>query len=88
MLAGKKIADPARVSETPTMIDGEECGTTPMRVTVLPRAVTVLVPPQSAEVPRKLVEEEPMAHSLPGLLENLDITHQLNRDDFELRDTG
>lgn len=51
-LAGKKIADPPRLAELPTMLDGDECGKTPMRVTVLPNAVTVLVPPARAEVIR------------------------------------
>jgi hypothetical protein len=31
------------------MIDGEECGTTPMRVTVIPHAVTVLVPAERVQ---------------------------------------
>ncbi len=38
---------PARPSQfIPAMIDGEPCGTTPMRVSVVPQAVTVLVPPE------------------------------------------
>lgn len=85
ILAGKKIPDPARVSEAPAMIDGEECGTTPIRVTILPKAVTVLVPPQRAEVLRS---DEPLRKRMPGLLESMDVTHQLNYDDYGLRDVG
>lgn len=85
VLAGKKVPDPARVSEAPLMIDGEECGVTPMRVTIVPKAVTVLVPPQHSEV---LVSEEVLHKSMPGLLESMDVTHQLNYDDYGLRDVG
>jgi diacylglycerol kinase family enzyme len=84
-LAGKKIPDPARVSEAPLMIDGEECGTTPMRVTIVPKAVTVLVPPTRAEVQRT---EDPLRKGMPGLLESMEVTHQLNYDDYGLRDVG
>ena len=86
-LAGKKIADPLRVSQVPTMIDGEECGTTPMRVTILPKAVTVLVPQERAEVPKKTAEEDALHQIMPGLLES-DITHQLNNENWGLRDVG
>ena len=47
------------------MIDGEECGATPMRVTVIPHAVNVLVPPaehgkipQPKETPASLTSSE------------------------------
>jgi len=37
----------ARTSQfIPAMIDGDECGTTPMQISVVPQAVTVLVPPE------------------------------------------
>lgn len=42
--AGKAMRDPPRSNELPVMIDGEEAGVTPMRVTILPQAVCVLVP--------------------------------------------
>lgn len=86
--AGKKIPDPARVSQAPVMIDGEECGVTPMRVTIVPKAVRVLVPQQRAEVPIKTEEELPLRKRMPGLLESMDVTHQLNYDDYGLRDAG
>jgi len=39
-----------RATQLPCMIDGEECGVTPMRVTVIPHAVNILVlPSESAE---------------------------------------
>ncbi len=86
-LAGKKIADPSRVSQVPTMIDGEECGTTPMRVTIMPKAVTVLVPPQRAEVPIKN-DAKSIRQPIPGLLESMDVTHQLDKENWGLRDAG
>jgi hypothetical protein len=70
------------------MIDGEECGVTPMRVTILPQAVTVLVPPQRAEVKMAPMEEAPLRRPMPGLLESMDVTHQLNYDDYRLRDVS
>lgn len=88
-LAGKKTADASRMSQAPIMIDGEECGVTPMRVTIMPKAVTVLVPPQRAEV--KMTpssEDEPLRRPMPGLLESMDVTHQLNYDDYDLRDVS
>ena len=42
---GKRAVESPRGQELPCMIDGEICGVTPMRVTVVPRAVNVLVPP-------------------------------------------
>jgi diacylglycerol kinase family enzyme len=87
-LAGKKTADPSRLSQAPIMIDGEECGVTPMRVTILPQAVTVLVPPQRAEVKMAPMEEAPLRRPMPGLLESMDVTHQLNYDDYRLRDVS
>ena len=36
--------DGQRSDKVTAMIDGEEAGTTPMRITVIPNAVTVLVP--------------------------------------------
>lgn len=57
-----------------------------MRVTIMPKAVTVLVPQQRAEVP---IAEQPLRKPMPGLLESMDVTHQLNYDeDFGLRDAG
>ncbi len=47
---GKPCIESHRGEQLPCMIDGEECGVTPMRVTVIPQAVNVLVPP--------LVQEE------------------------------
>lgn len=44
MLMGKPMEDPARDQQLPCMIDGEEAGLTPMRVTVVPHAVNVWVP--------------------------------------------
>lgn len=89
-LAGKKIPDPGRMTEAPAMIDGDECGTTPMRVTILPKAVTVLVPPQRAEVLRNSGEgsADLIRKPMPGLLESMDVTHQLNYEDYGLRDAG
>ena len=87
-LAGKKISDPSRVAQVPAMIDGEECGTTPMRVTVLPQAVTVLVPPTRAELPNTLGNGEPLRQPMPGLLESMDVTHQLDNENWGLRDVG
>lgn len=82
-IAGKKVPDPARLSQAPLMIDGEECGKTPMRVTIVPQAVTVLVPPQRAEVQ---FTNESLHKAIPGL--SMDVTHQLNYDDYGLRDAG
>jgi diacylglycerol kinase family enzyme len=44
-ITGKPSVELPRGQEVPCMIDGEECGVTPMRVTVIPHAVNVLVPP-------------------------------------------
>jgi diacylglycerol kinase family enzyme len=43
-LTGKRAIESPRGEELPCMIDGEECGVTPMRVTVIPQAVNVLIP--------------------------------------------
>jgi hypothetical protein len=43
-LGVQRLLPPARVEQLAYMIDGEECGVTPMRVTVLPRSVNVLIP--------------------------------------------
>lgn len=48
-LTGKRTIDPSRQDELACMIDGEKCGITPMRVSVLPQAVNVLIPPAKAE---------------------------------------
>ncbi len=44
--------DGQRSDRVTAMIDGEEAGTTPMRITVIPNAVTVLVP-ASVESPKE-----------------------------------
>jgi diacylglycerol kinase family enzyme len=49
LLSGRRQAEPPRGRELPCMIDGEECGITPMRVTVIPQAVNVLIPPPKDE---------------------------------------
>lgn len=43
-LTGKRSLESPRGIQLPCMIDGEECGVTPMRVTVIPQAVNVLIP--------------------------------------------
>jgi diacylglycerol kinase family enzyme len=48
-LTGKRAIDPPRQDELACMIDGEECGVTPMHVAALPQAVNVLIPPAKAE---------------------------------------
>lgn len=48
-LSKKDLADPSRAGELPCMIDGEEAGFTPMRLTVLPQAVNVWVPTMKSE---------------------------------------
>jgi diacylglycerol kinase (ATP) len=47
-LEGKRVSAP-RSQYIKAMIDGEEVGTTPMRVTVMPHAVTVLVPAERVQ---------------------------------------
>lgn len=44
-ITGKSPNQPQRGEELPCMIDGDQFSTTPMRVTVIPNAVNVLVPP-------------------------------------------
>jgi diacylglycerol kinase family enzyme len=44
------------------MIDGDECGTTPMHVGVVPQAVTVLVPPKKLAS----ASEQPAGQHLPS----------------------
>jgi len=46
---GKRSTETPRGEELPCMIDGEECGVTPMRVTVIPHAVNILIPPTEQE---------------------------------------
>jgi diacylglycerol kinase family enzyme len=48
-ITGKRSSEPPRAEELPCMIDGEECGLTPMRVTVIPHAVNVLMAPVEDE---------------------------------------
>ena len=43
-LTRSDLGDPSRADQLPCMIDGEEAGFTPMRLTVLPQAVNVWVP--------------------------------------------
>lgn len=45
LITGKSAIESPRGKEIPCMIDGEEWGVTPMRVTVIPHAVNVLIPP-------------------------------------------
>lgn len=47
----EKIEDPARDEQLPCMIDGEEAGFTPMRLTVIPQAVNVWVPTTKLQDP-------------------------------------
>jgi diacylglycerol kinase family enzyme len=49
LITGERSIEAPRGKELPCMIDGEECGVTPMRVTVIPHAVYVLVPPNKNE---------------------------------------
>jgi len=49
LITGRNSLESPRGKEVPCMIDGEECGTTPMRVTVIPHAVNVLIPPSGQE---------------------------------------
>ncbi len=50
-LTGRLAVESPRGQELSCMIDGEICGLTPMRVTVIPRAVNVLIPqPEPAEI--------------------------------------
>jgi diacylglycerol kinase (ATP) len=65
IITGKRTIESPRGKEVPCMIDGEECGATPMRVTVIPHAVNVLVPPsehgkipQPKETPTRLTASE------------------------------
>jgi diacylglycerol kinase family enzyme len=51
IFTGKRSIEPPRTEELPCMIDGEECGVTPMRVTVIPDAVNVLIHPS---VPKEI----------------------------------
>lgn len=55
-LTGKGSPESPRGKELPCMIDGEECGVTPMRVTVIPQAVNVLVPPPADQGTARLNE--------------------------------
>ncbi len=45
----EKLDDEPRITEMPCMIDGDLHSTTPMRVTVIPQAATILVPKEVAE---------------------------------------
>lgn len=49
LLSGSELGDPARADQLPCMIDGEAAGITPMRLTVLPQAVSVWVPREKKE---------------------------------------
>jgi diacylglycerol kinase family enzyme len=49
LLTGKPSLESPRGTELPCMIDGEECGVTPLRVTVIPHVVNVLIPPPEQE---------------------------------------
>jgi diacylglycerol kinase family enzyme len=49
LFAATPLAESPRGKELPCMIDGEACGVTPMRVTIIPQAVTVLIPPCEQE---------------------------------------
>jgi diacylglycerol kinase family enzyme len=44
IMTGKPVELPGRGEQLPCMIDGEEAGVTPMRLTVIPQAVNVWVP--------------------------------------------
>ncbi len=44
ILSRQPVKDPPRSQQLPCMIDGEEHSVTPMRVTVIPQAVNILVP--------------------------------------------
>lgn len=59
ILTGKKSIVSPRGKEQACMIDGEECGVTPMRVTVIPLAVNVLIPPATED---KNVHTTDVAH--------------------------
>jgi diacylglycerol kinase (ATP) len=50
MLTGKPPEEASRSDQLPCMIDGEESGFTPMRLTVIPQAVNVWVPTVKQEV--------------------------------------
>ncbi len=54
---GHKIQEPARTDKMRCMIDGDEYGCTPMRVTVVHHAVNVLIPPskEAALKPRSTI---------------------------------
>jgi diacylglycerol kinase family enzyme len=54
-IEGRPLTKP-RSQYIPAMIDGEHCGTTPMRVTVIPHAVTVLVPAGRVQEQEELAE--------------------------------
>jgi len=67
-ITGEPIEDSARTDQLPCMIDGEEAGVTPMRITVLPQAVNVWVPlpevinnslPDSTSASSNEIEDEP-----------------------------
>jgi diacylglycerol kinase (ATP) len=47
-LGGEKFVSLARTDKLLCMIDGDACGYSPMRVTVLPHAVNILVPPRTS----------------------------------------
>lgn len=47
VIAAERLVSKDRTDRLLCMIDGDACGYTPMRVTVVPHAVNVLVPPQS-----------------------------------------
>lgn len=53
----EKLDEAPRLTEMPCMIDGDLHSTTPMRVTVIPKAVTILVP-------QEIVEGLDVSHSM------------------------
>ena len=61
-LSGKKLSAPARAEMPPCMIDGDPAGPAPMRVTVVPNAVNVLIPAAAKKQQEFSVQyEEPSA---------------------------
>ena len=61
LLTGGKMEDSSRIDQLPCMIDGEEAGLTPMRVTVIPGAVNVWVPNFDSD--GKPIEDKSKTHA-------------------------
>jgi diacylglycerol kinase family enzyme len=67
--SGKAVAEVPRGQQIIGMIDGEAHGTTPLRVTVIPQAVSVLVPPEREQMlVEQLSDNDRQLQAIPDLL--------------------